>query len=128
MSHHCNADHVPIGKGMCMRSFLTSACRRSLLLLLLPLALGGAVRADEVTDWHEHMLAALGNAGVSPVVSTRDAALVSAAVFDAVNGIERRYEPILVPAVAPQALRSEPPLCRPPTRYCSLASLPRLPI
>ena len=64
--------------------------------------IAGAVRADEVTDWHEHMLVALGNAGVSPLVSTRDAALVSAAVFDSVNGIERRYEPIHVPAAAPR--------------------------
>lgn len=58
--------------------------------------------ADEVTDWHEHMLAALITAGVNPVVSNRDAALVSTAVFDAVNGIERRYEPIHVTAEAPR--------------------------
>jgi hypothetical protein len=57
--------------------------------------------ADEVTEWHEHMLAALITAGLNPIVSTRDAALVSTAVFDAVNGIERRYEPIHVPADAP---------------------------
>ncbi len=60
----------PVRKGICMRSFFTNACRRGLLLLLLPLALAGAVRADEVTDWHEHMLVALGNAGVNPVVSS----------------------------------------------------------
>jgi hypothetical protein len=84
-----------------MRSFFTNAWRRS-LLLVLPLAMAGAVRADEVTDWHEHMLVALGTAGVSPLVSSRDAALVSAAVFDSVNGIERRFEPIHVPAAAPR--------------------------
>src|SRR4029450_630157 len=84
-----------------MRSFFTNAWRRS-LLLVLPLAMAGAVRADEVTDWHEHMLVALGPAGVSPLVSSRDAALVSAAVFDSVNGIERRFEPIHVPAAAPR--------------------------
>src|SRR6187455_168715 len=82
-----------------MRSFFTNAWRRSLLLLALPLAMAGAVRADEVTDWHKHMLSAL---GPSPIVSSRDAALVSAAVFDAVNGIERRYEPIHAPAAAPR--------------------------
>lgn len=81
---------------------LTVRCR--LLTCLLPLALCCTVRADEVTDWHAHMLAALTSAGVNPVVSSRDAALVSAAVFDAVNGIERRYEPIHVPpAAAPGA-------------------------
>ena len=82
-----------------MRTFFTNAWRRGLLLLVLPLSLAGAVRADEVTDWHEHMLAAL---GPSPIVGSRDAALVSAAVFDAVNGIERRYAPIHVPAAAPR--------------------------
>jgi hypothetical protein len=64
--------------------------------------LTGAARADEVTDWHEHMLTVLTTAGVNPPVSTREAALVSAAVFDAVNGIERRYEAIHVSADAPR--------------------------
>jgi len=82
-----------------MRSFFTSAWCRWLMLLVLPLAMAGAAGADEVTDWHEHMLAAL---GPSPIVGSRDAALVSAAVFDAVNGIERRYAPIHVPAAAPR--------------------------
>jgi hypothetical protein len=62
--------------------------------------MASALRADEVTDWHAHMVGALGKGGVNPIVSTRDAALVSAAVFDAVNGIERRYAPIYVPAAA----------------------------
>ena len=85
-----------------MSSFLTNAWGRSLLLAVLPLALAGAAAADEVTDWHEHMLDALGEARVNPVVSTREAALVSAAVFDAVNGIERRYAPIHVLPDAPR--------------------------
>ena len=85
-----------------MRRFFACAQNRGLALLALPLALAGAVRADEVTDWHEHMLVALGRAGVNSQVGSRDAALVSAAVFDAVNGVERRYEPIHVPADAPR--------------------------
>src|SRR4051794_26040194 len=87
---------------MIMRSFFSCARNRGLALLALPLALAGAARADEVTDWHEHMLVALGRAGVNSQVGSRDAALVSVAVFDAVNGIERRYEPIHVPAAAPR--------------------------
>src|SRR5262245_6761140 len=86
---------------MTMRSFFTCARNRGLTLLALPLALAGAARADDVTDWHEHLLVALGRAGVNSQVASRDAALVSAAVFDAVNGVERRYGPIHVPAVAP---------------------------
>jgi PAP2 superfamily len=85
-----------------MRSFFTNTWCRGLLVSVLSLAMASAVRADEVTDWHEHLLAALGKAGVNPLVSSRDAALVSAAVFDAVNGIQRRYAPIHVPAAAPR--------------------------
>jgi hypothetical protein len=61
-----------------------------------------AARADEVTDWHEHLLTSLVTAASNPLVSGRDAALVSASVFDAVNGIERRYAPIHVSADAPR--------------------------
>src|SRR3954447_8367625 len=85
---------------MIMKRFFT--CANGGGLPLLALALAGAVRADEVTDWHEHMLVALGKAGANSQVGSRDAALVSAAVFDAVNGVERRYEPIHVPAAAPR--------------------------
>src|SRR5688572_11481158 len=92
----------PFERVCVMSSFFTNVWCRGLLLAVLPLAMAGAVRADEVTDWHQHMLAALRTGGVNAIVSTRDAALVSAAVFDAVNGIERRYEPILVPADAPR--------------------------
>lgn len=85
-----------------MRSLFSIAWRMNFLLVVLPLLLAGALRADEVTDWHEHMLVALGKAGSRPPVSTREAAMVSSAVFDAVNGVERRYAPIHVPPAAPR--------------------------
>lgn len=85
-----------------MSRFFFNSVRRSWLLCLLPLTLSVAARADEVTDWHAHMINALRIGGINPLVSSRDAALVSAAVFDAVNGIERRYDPIHVPANAPR--------------------------
>jgi hypothetical protein len=66
------------------------------------MVLAGAACADEVTDWHEHMLVALIKGGGNSQVRSRNAAHVSAAVFDAVNGIERRYAPIHVPAAAPR--------------------------
>src|SRR5262245_6023873 len=75
---------------------------RGLLVALLPLALAAAAGADEVTDWHEHMLVALTKGGGSPPIASRNAAHVSAAVFDAVNGIERRYTPIRVAPAAPR--------------------------
>ena len=62
------------------------------LLLIVP----GIALADEVTEWNKIMLDAIRTSGLSPVVGTRAAATVQAAVYDAVNGIERRYTPIHV--------------------------------
>ena len=61
--------------------------------------------ADEVTDWNRILLDALtGPPAVSPPLAARPAAIVAASVFDAVNGIERRYSPIhVMPAAAPGA-------------------------
>jgi hypothetical protein len=61
--------------------------------------------ADEVTDWNRIMLdALLAPSAVAAPLAPRPAAIVQAAVFDAVNGIERRYAPIHVaPAARPGA-------------------------
>ncbi len=69
--------------------------------------LATAARADEVTDWNKIMFeAALVPPATSPIVMTRVAAIVQASVFDAVNGIERRYTPVHVdPAAPPGASR-----------------------
>ncbi|HZL88145.1 MAG TPA: hypothetical protein VFB96_07185 [Pirellulaceae bacterium] len=75
---------------------------RGLLVCVLPLAMASAASADEVINWHEHMLVALAKGGGNPQIRSRNAAHVSAAVFDAVNGIERRYTPIHVDAAAPR--------------------------
>jgi len=50
------------------------------------------VRADEVADWNRNLFEAarLNNPPTSPLVMTRNSALVQAAVFDAINGVERR--------------------------------------
>src|SRR5262249_14292426 len=75
---------------------------RTLLVSVSTLVLAGAAGADEATDWHEHMLVALAQGGGNSQIRSRNAAHVSAAVFDAVNGIERRYAPMHVPAAAPR--------------------------
>jgi membrane-associated phospholipid phosphatase len=54
-------------------------------------------RADDVTDWNQHMLRAGTVGGTSPLVMSRVAAIVQASVFDAVNGINPRYAPVHVP-------------------------------
>jgi membrane-associated phospholipid phosphatase len=54
-----------------------------------------ALRADEVTDWNKIMLqAALVAPATSPLVMGRVGAIVQVSVFEAVNGIERRYTPV----------------------------------
>jgi hypothetical protein len=59
--------------------------------------------ADEVTDWNANLFrAALVAPATSPLVMTRNTAIVQAAVFDALNGIERRYDPIFVQPAAPR--------------------------
>ena len=58
--------------------------------------------ADEVTDWNRILLQALITPPAVPApLAQRTAAIVQAAVFDAVNGIERRYMPVHVIAEAP---------------------------
>ncbi len=67
-------------------------------------ALAGIVpaRADEITDWNMVAIEALAMGGQNPVVVTRGAAIAHLAVHDALNAIDRRYEPYLYDA------RSEP--------------------
>ena len=66
------------------------------------LAASGLATADEVTDWNQVLHQAMLTAPATPApVTTRVAAIVQAAVFDAVNGIDRAYTPIYVPPAAP---------------------------
>lgn len=59
------------------------------------------IHADVVTEWNHRAQQALLNANVSPIASSRVFAIVQVAVFDSVNGIERRYTPIHVDFDAP---------------------------
>ncbi len=65
---------------------------------------GLAASASEsvVIDWNQTMLRAFATAGVPAPPGTRLGAIVQASVFDAVNGIERRYTPIHVQPTAPR--------------------------
>ena len=61
-----------------------------------------ALRADEVTDWNKIMLqAALVAPATSPLVMSRVGAIVQVSVFEAVNGIERRYSPLHAVSLEP---------------------------
>lgn len=78
---------------------------RKLLLPVLSLALciwlPSIAQANDVTDWNQHMLRAGLVGGTPAVVMTRVSAIVQASVFDAVNGIDRKYTPIHVAPNAP---------------------------
>jgi hypothetical protein len=79
--------------------------RSSVWALVVSSLASGICLADEVTDWNQMMRQATLTAPVTPApITTRVAAIMQAAVFDAVNGIDRRYTPIYVPpAAAPGA-------------------------
>jgi hypothetical protein len=51
-------------------------------------------RADTVTEWNVHATTAL--TGQAPTVATIHLAMVHGAVYDAVNAIDKEYEPYLV--------------------------------
>src|SRR5215472_8980492 len=55
-----------------------------------------------VVDWNQTMLEAFATSKVPPAPANRLGAVVQSAVFDAVNGIERRFTPIHVPPTAPE--------------------------
>jgi hypothetical protein len=78
---------------------MTTFVRRRLLQLLTAASvLFAAVGAyaDAVTDWNAHLEEAV-YATAQPIpAQPRFAAIVHAAIFDAINGIARRYEPFFV--------------------------------
>jgi hypothetical protein len=73
----------------------------SLVAAFFGIVLCGSARADVVTDWNQKAQQALLTANTSPIASSRVLAIVQVAVFDSVNGIERRYTPIHVDFDAP---------------------------
>jgi hypothetical protein len=58
-------------------------------------------RADVVTDWNRTMITGLEASKLPPPPSMRVGAIVQTSVFDAVNGIERRYTAVHVDPGAP---------------------------
>ena len=75
-------------------------------LAIVALALGvlapSVSASDEVTDWNQILVSALTATDTSPQNAGRIAAMTQAAVFDAVNGIDRRYTPYFVTDEAPR--------------------------
>ncbi len=84
------------------------AAARSTMLLLIVVLLAAsplpvsAAAPDPVLEWIGVMNTTVLKAGTAPNVTGRVVALVSASVFDAVNGIEPRFHPLHVRPDAPR--------------------------
>jgi len=70
------------------------------LLATSPVPLSAAT-PDPVLEWIDVMNTTVLAAGTPPNVTSRVVALVSASVFDAVNGIDPRFRPLQVKPDAP---------------------------
>src|SRR5580692_13217836 len=71
------------------------------LLATSPLPLSAWTTPDPVLEWIGVMNTAVLAGGTNPLVTSRVVALVSASVFDAVNGIDPRFQPLHVKPNAP---------------------------
>jgi membrane-associated phospholipid phosphatase len=69
------------------------ARQRQNRLCIEPLEDRRLLSANVVLEWNQLALQAIGQARVSPVVASRALAITQAAVYDAVNAIDRSFEP-----------------------------------
>jgi hypothetical protein len=96
---YTNAYYTNDQKPAKARRFSPFVPRVSILLL----ASAGLTAADEVTDWNHILLeSTLTPPATAAAVSMRNAAIVQAAVFDAVNGIDPHYTAIFVLRIGPR--------------------------
>jgi hypothetical protein len=86
------------GAGATVRSAMLMLIAALLAASPLPVS---AATPDPVLEWIGVMNTAVLTAGTAPNVTSRVVALVSASVFDAVNGIEPRFRPLRVRPDAP---------------------------
>jgi hypothetical protein len=95
---------------MDIRRWIMSAAR-SLLgawLLAATLALGtSSAHADVVSDWNVIAVNASGASGLDPLLQARAVAMTHAAIYDAVNAIERRYSVYAIEVDAPPGASAE---------------------
>ncbi len=90
-------------------------------LALAGLAGSATLHADEVSDWNQNLFTAIFTAKLTALVTTRVTALVQAAVFDAANGVYKRYTPVHVPPTAPDGASARAAVVQ--AAYASLIKL-----
>jgi PAP2 superfamily len=83
-------------------SRITSVCALMLIAIVVTPGPSAAAPPDQVLEWINIMNHTVLVGGTPPFFTSRIAAMVSASVFDAVNGIDPRYRPIHVPPNAPE--------------------------
>jgi hypothetical protein len=82
-------------------SRIAAVCMLSLIGIAATPSPSAAAPPDPVLEWINIMNNTVLAGGTPPFFTSRVAAIVSASVFDAVNGIDPRYRPIHVPPNAP---------------------------
>ena len=90
-------------------------------LALAAFATTPVVRADAVTDWNANTEQAIFTAAQGPPVQGRFLAIVHAAIFDAVNGIQRKYTPYFVAEWGPRGASADAAAAQ--AAYTALVSL-----
>jgi len=96
--------------GLTISSYGTLAAQTTIIPIVLvgvlcvayPVPVAAAGPPDPVLEWNAIMNDTVIAGGTNPLVTSRVVALVSASVFDAVNGIKPRYESLHVPPKAPR--------------------------
>src|SRR5262245_34202872 len=88
-------------------SATSTSCRSMLSIIVgvwIALGVAASAFANVITDWDEKALVAVtpmaSLGGTSPYMAQRMMGIVHIAMFDAVNSIERRYQPYLVQLAA----------------------------
>src|SRR3979409_2316833 len=64
-------------------------------------SIGIPAKGDVVTDWNNAALDAIRAGNTNPPIASRSRAILHVSIYDAVNGIDRRHEPYLVPSAVP---------------------------
>ena len=75
------------------RNWLRRSFAPVTLTLLIVIGLSVTAKADMVTEWNEIATSNAAAAGLNPVLQSRVYAMTHAAIHDALNAIERRYDP-----------------------------------
>ena len=74
---------------------------RTTVVVIATVLMAVSAGADEVENWNQQLFRTAMIGATSPLNTTRVGAIVQSAVFDALNGFERRYTPIRVGGAAP---------------------------